>query len=203
MAHARQGCRGTPAGDGERAEELAAERQDASGEPDRLAAEIARLEKDNQASDAWVAQAVAAEGQAEAAAATAALAEAGEARRGEGDARRRCRPGRSPGGAPAELARDCGEQFECPPPLLPEKLDFDPAALDDAETEKASLDRMTAERERIGLVNLVAEQELAELEESRVQAPPSATSCRRRSTGCAARSAASTAKAACGCSRGL
>ena len=60
---------------------------------------------------------------------------------------------------------------------------------------------MTAERERIGLVNLVAEQELAELEESRVQAPPSATSCRRRSTGCAARSAASTAKDGCGCSK--
>ena len=155
-----------------RAEELAAERQDVSGEPDRLAAEISRLEKENQASDAWVAQAVAAEGQAEAAAAAAArkLAEAGEAFAGAREtragtvARAEAQEGRR-----AELARDCGEQFECPPPLLPEKLAFDPAALDDAENEKASLDRMTAERERIGPVNLVAEQELAELEESRVQ----------------------------------
>ena len=155
-----------------RAEELAAEREDVLGEPDRLAAEIASLEKDNQASDAWVAQAVAAEGQAEAAAAAAArkLAEAGEAFAGAREtragavARAEAQEARR-----AELARDCGEQFECPPPLLPEKLAFDPAALDDAETEKASLDRMTAERERIGPVNLVAEQELAELEESRVQ----------------------------------
>ena len=155
-----------------RAEELAAERQDVSGEPDRLAAEIGRLEKDNQASDAWVAQAVAAEGQAEATAAAAArkLAEAGEAFAGAREtragavARAEAQEARR-----AELARDCGEQFECPPPLLPAKLAFDPAALDDAESEKASLDRMTAERERIGPVNLVAEQELAELEESRVQ----------------------------------
>ena len=68
----------------------------------------------------------------------------------------------------AELARQCGEQFECPPPLLPERLGFDADKLDDAESEKTSLDRMTAERERIGPVNLVAEQELAELEDSRL-----------------------------------
>ena len=154
-----------------RAEELARERQELAGEPDRLAGEIGRIEKENQASDAWTAQAAAAEAQAEAAGTAAArkLAEAGEAfagaretragavARAEGQEARR-----------AELARECGEQFECPPPLLPERIGFDSEALDDADTEKASLDRMAAERERLGPVNLVAEQELAELEESRL-----------------------------------
>ncbi len=68
----------------------------------------------------------------------------------------------------AELASQCGEQFECPPPLLPERISFDAAALNPADREKAELDRITAERERIGPVNLVAEQELAEIEDSRL-----------------------------------
>ena len=154
-----------------RAEELAAERQELSGEPDRLAGEIERLEKDSQASDASVAEAAAAEAEAEASGGEAArkLAEAGEAfaaareTRAGAVARAEAQEARR-----AELARDCGEQFECPPPLLPERIGFDPAALEDAETEKANLDRMAADRERIGPVNLVAEQELAELEESRL-----------------------------------
>ena len=154
-----------------RADELAAERRDLSGEPDRLAEEIERLEKDNQASDSGLAEAAAAEAEAEALGGEAArkLAETGEAfaaaretragavARAEGQEARR-----------AELARDCGEQFECPPPLLPERIGFDAQALDDAEVEKATLDRLAADRERIGPVNLVAEQELAELEESRL-----------------------------------
>ena len=154
-----------------RAGELAAERAELAAEPERLALEIGRVEKDNQASDAWTAQAAAAESQAEAAAGAAAraLAEAGEAfaaaretragavARAEGQEARR-----------AELAGQCGEQFECPPPLLPDKLGFAAEALADADKEKADLDRMIAERERIGPVNLVAESELAELEESRL-----------------------------------
>ena len=154
-----------------RADELAAERRDLSGEPDHLAEEIERLEKDNQASDSGLAEAAAAEAEAEALGGEAArkLAETGEAfaaaretragavARAEGQEARR-----------AELARDCGEQFECPPPLLPERIGFDAQALDDAEVEKATLDRLAADRERIGPVNLVAEQELAELEESRL-----------------------------------
>ena len=155
-----------------RAEELAAERAQLAGEPDRLAADIARLEKDNQASDAWVAQAAAAEAAAENAGSAAArkLAEAGEAFAGAREtragavARAEAQESRR-----AELARDCGEQFECPPPLLPERLGFEPQALEAADAEKAGLDRMTAERERLGPVNLVAEQELAELEDSRTQ----------------------------------
>jgi len=66
-----------------------------------------------------------------------------------------------------EFARVCGERFECPPPLLPERLGFDSEHLGDPELEKETLDRLTAERERIGPVNLVAEQELAELDTSR------------------------------------
>ena len=155
-----------------RADELAAERQGLLGEPDRLAEEIERLEQDNQASDAMVAGAAAAEAEAEASGAEAGrkLGEAGEAFAGAREmragavARAEAQEARR-----AELARDCGEQFECPPPLLPEHIGFDPAALDDAETEKANLERMAADRERIGPVNLVAEQELAEIEQSSMQ----------------------------------
>jgi chromosome segregation protein len=154
-----------------RSEELAGERRELSEEPERLAGEIARLEKDNQASDAWIAQAAAAEGQAESLGAAAAreVSDTGEAFAGAREtragavARAEAQEARR-----AELARQCGDQFECPPPLLPERLGFDAAALRDAETEKAELDRMTADRERLGPVNLVAEQELAELEDSRL-----------------------------------
>jgi len=62
-----------------------------------------------------------------------------------------------------EYAGICGEKFECPPPLLPEKLGFDSDRLGDPEGERETLERLTAERERIGPVNLVAESELAEL----------------------------------------
>jgi outer membrane protein assembly factor BamB len=57
-----------------------------------------------------------------------------------------------------------GERFECPPPVLPEKLGFASAEVRLAQTELADHDRFHAERERIGPVNLVAAQELEELE---------------------------------------
>ncbi|HEX8215225.1 MAG TPA: AAA family ATPase [Allosphingosinicella sp.] len=66
-----------------------------------------------------------------------------------------------------EMGRISGERFECPPPLLPEKLGFDEASIGEAAAESASLERQTMERERIGPVNLIAEQELTELEEGR------------------------------------
>jgi chromosome segregation protein len=66
-----------------------------------------------------------------------------------------------------EMGRIAGERFECPPPLLPARLGFDAAALGPVATESATLERLTAERERIGPVNLVAERELAELQEGR------------------------------------
>ncbi|OYY69882.1 MAG: chromosome segregation protein [Sphingomonadales bacterium 28-55-16] len=63
-----------------------------------------------------------------------------------------------------EMGRISGERFECPPPLLPEKLHFDEDAMDNAGVESNRLDRLQNERERIGPVNLIAADELAELE---------------------------------------
>jgi chromosome segregation protein len=67
----------------------------------------------------------------------------------------------------ADLAAQSVDRFECLPARLPEALGFDPAERLDSEAEAARLERLTADRERIGPVNLVAESELAELDESR------------------------------------
>ena len=66
-----------------------------------------------------------------------------------------------------EMGRVSGERFECPPPMLPEKLGFEASAVEDTQTESKRLENLTMERERLGPVNLVAESELAELEASR------------------------------------
>ena len=66
-----------------------------------------------------------------------------------------------------EMARISGEKFECPPPLLPEKLGFATASIAEVAVESSRLERQAQERERIGPVNLIAETELNELEESR------------------------------------
>ncbi|MFA5988328.1 MAG: AAA family ATPase [Sphingomonas sp.] len=63
-----------------------------------------------------------------------------------------------------EMGRVSGERFECPPPLLPERLGFLADETRGAAEESARHDRLMQERERIGPVNLVAERELAELE---------------------------------------
>lgn len=63
-----------------------------------------------------------------------------------------------------EMSRISGERFECPAPVLPEKVGFVGDEVADGPTESARLDRLTADRERIGPVNLVAESELAEIE---------------------------------------
>jgi chromosome segregation protein len=88
--------------------------------------------------------------------ATAREARAGAAARHENQEMRRI-----------EMGRISGERFECPPPLLPEKLGFDGSAILPAGEESARHERMSAERERIGPVNLIAERELGELDESR------------------------------------
>jgi chromosome segregation protein len=67
-----------------------------------------------------------------------------------------------------EMARISGEKFECPPPLLPEKIGFDEGKIAPVAQESAQLERQMQDRERIGPVNLVAESELNELEESRL-----------------------------------
>jgi len=63
-----------------------------------------------------------------------------------------------------EMGRISGERFECPPPLLPQKAGFEEATVRTPEDESTAHERLNAERERIGPVNLVAETELAELE---------------------------------------
>jgi chromosome segregation protein len=85
--------------------------------------------------------------------ASAREARAGAAARAENEEERR-----------AEMARLSGERFQCPPPLLPERFTFDPASVVGSGDETAAMDRLTAERERIGPVNLVAAEELAQSE---------------------------------------
>jgi chromosome segregation protein len=154
----------------DRSAAIAEERTALDGEPARLDVQIADLERKNEASAKAVAAAAAAELECERALANLqrALHEAGESFAGAREAR---------AGAVAraeaqetrrtELSRECGEKFECPPPLLSERFGFDENALSPSEEERAAFERLTAERERIGPVNLVAESELAELEESR------------------------------------
>lgn len=62
-----------------------------------------------------------------------------------------------------EMNRLSGERFECPPPILSQRVGFDPDGVRGPQDESAAHDRLIAERERIGPVNLVAETELAEL----------------------------------------
>nr|WP_294849645.1 AAA family ATPase [uncultured Sphingomonas sp.] len=153
-----------------RAMALEEEQEELIGEPERHAAEIISLEDEIAASEAEIAKTLEAERGAQEAVLVSqrALAEAGEAFA----AARESRAGAA-ARAEAQVARRleygriCGEKFECPPPLLPEKLGFDRDALGDPDVEKETLERLTADRERIGPVNLVAEQELAELDSSR------------------------------------
>ncbi len=63
-----------------------------------------------------------------------------------------------------EMGRVSGERFECPPVMLPEKAGFDKDAVAEASAESAIHERLMADRERIGPVNLVAARELAEAE---------------------------------------
>ncbi|AUX70329.1 chromosome segregation protein [Porphyrobacter sp. HT-58-2] len=64
----------------------------------------------------------------------------------------------------AEMARISGERFQCPPPLLGERFGFDENDLAPAAEESVELEKLTAARERIGPVNLVAADELARIE---------------------------------------
>jgi chromosome segregation protein len=68
-----------------------------------------------------------------------------------------------------ELALQVGEAYQCPPPLLPEKVGFDADAIPDLAMLEPKLDRLKAERERMGAVNLRADIELAELETEAVR----------------------------------
>ena len=63
-----------------------------------------------------------------------------------------------------EMSRLSGERFECPAPVLPEKIGFAADEVGEGPAESMRLERLTADRERLGPVNLVAESELAEIE---------------------------------------
>ncbi|MDM7955118.1 AAA family ATPase [Blastomonas sp.] len=150
-----------------RAAELAAEREAIVGKPEALGGQIAALEQAANAARTNQAQAeidagdaekalVEAERIAAATAETLALAReqrAGATARAEHQDQRRI-----------ELAQGCGERFQCPPPVLPERFGFDPADIDSAETEASEHDRLAQARERLGAVNLIAADELATLE---------------------------------------
>ncbi len=154
----------------ERSHALAGEQVDLASQPATLAAEVAALETRSATSEASSATAAAAEREAEdaLAAIAKALADAGESFA----AARERRAGAVARAENQELRRReyagiCGEKFGCPPPLLPEKLGFEVVSLAAPDEESVALDRLITERERLGPVNLVAETELAELEESR------------------------------------
>jgi chromosome segregation protein len=152
---------------------LEEEQEELANEPERHAASIARLEAEALESESKISATALEERNAQEAVQVAqralseaaeAFAQAREARAGsiaraEAQANRR-----------RDFASQSGELFECPPPLLPERIGFDPGERADPEQEKATVDRLTAERERIGPVNLVAETELAELDQSRTEA---------------------------------
>ncbi|WP_374527781.1 chromosome segregation SMC family protein [Novosphingobium sp.] len=120
----------------------------------RLAAELAaaeaRVTETSEAARAIEAQFVS----ANEALAAAREARAGAAARAENEEARR-----------AEMAGISGERFQCPPPLLPERFQFASAEVASAPQESADHDKLVAERERIGPVNLLAAEELAETEQ--------------------------------------
>jgi chromosome segregation protein len=138
-----------------------------TGAPDALRDQLASLETaqrtagsdaETLAIDERAAEARVREGEATLAHSGEALAQARESRAGAvaraeaADSRR------------VEMGRVSGERFECPPPLLPERAGFDAESVGEVAAESARLERLTMDRERIGPVNLVAEQELSELE---------------------------------------
>ena len=63
-----------------------------------------------------------------------------------------------------DLARASGERFQAPPSHLSSRFDFDEDNVKPAAEEAAEMDRLTASRERIGPVNLVAAEELERIE---------------------------------------
>jgi len=150
-----------------RSAEIATELEAITGRPEIIAHELTTLEADKANIAEKLATLQAAEQASEAAlkvlesqlsAAAEAVSSAREQRAGaearaeNQDARRR------------EMAGISGERFECPPPLLPEKHGFEESELGDASVESNRLDKLQFDRERIGPVNLIAADELVELE---------------------------------------
>ncbi|MDB5689057.1 MAG: chromosome segregation protein [Sphingomonas bacterium] len=154
----------------ERAGQVADEQASLCGRPEALEIRVAGLARDSQRLAAEAIEARQAEERADAtlreadtvlAATIEALSAAREQRAGAA-ARREAQENRR-----IEASRLSGERFACPAPLLPERIGFVGSEVSDAAGESTRLDRLTADRERIGPVNLVAEAELAELETER------------------------------------
>ena len=151
-----------------RFEEIAEERNVVAAKPASLMREIeagdevrARLTRDLALAEARVSETSETARQVEArfAQATEALAAARELRAGataraENEEARR-----------AEMAGISGERFQCPPPLLPERFAFAADQVAHASHESAEHDKLVADRERLGPVNLVAAEELAAAEQ--------------------------------------
>ncbi|MEA3058792.1 MAG: chromosome segregation protein, partial [Sphingomonadales bacterium] len=156
----------------ERQKQQAAERAGLEKEPAELDAKIVELEHANDQSQVRIGEAAAAEREAEEAVVAAAqqVSAANESsantreRRAAAAARAEAQQARS-----AEFAKAAVDKFEVVPQRLPEKLGFDADEPRNADDEAATLERLTVERERIGPVNLVAEQELADLDAQRTR----------------------------------
>ncbi len=119
----------------------------------RLGTELAAAEAEVSRTSEAVRGADSAFAAANEALATARESRAGAAARAENEEERR-----------AEMARISGERFQCPPPLLAGRFEFDAASVAHASEESAAMDRLVADRERLGPVNLVAADELTEAE---------------------------------------
>ncbi|MBK6800784.1 MAG: AAA family ATPase [Novosphingobium sp.] len=132
---------------------LMREIEDGDGVRSRLAAELAAAETRVGETGEAARRAEQAFAAANEALASAREARAGAAARAENEEERR-----------AEMGRISGERFQCPPPLLPERFAFASAEVGPAPQESADHDKLLADRERIGPVNLVAADELAEAE---------------------------------------
>jgi chromosome segregation protein len=156
----------------ERLEQQRLERSELQKEPPLLDGQVKAFEQESAGTEAAISQAATAEREAEAAlsesaAAVSAASETSASareRRAAALARSEAQESRR-----AEYARICLEKFECVPQRLPEKMGFDPGEVSDPEAESAALEKLTADRDRIGPVNLVAEQELAEIDEERTR----------------------------------
>ena len=150
-----------------RAAQLAEESDALAGRPAQLEAQLAEAEAATEKARIESAAAQAAEREAE-----LAVRETEGAVRGANEILAQAREERAGAAARAEnqearrieMGRISGERFECPPPLLPQKAGFEEATVRTPEDESTAHERLNAERERIGPVNLVAETELAELE---------------------------------------
>ena len=153
-----------------RGEALAGERLALANAPAALDARIAAAHGAVEGAATALDTALALEREAEATAKTAdarlaaiveAVALAREARatataRAEGHEQRR-----------AEASRVAGERFGCPAAVLPTRAGFEADTVREAKAEQRDFETLTRDRERLGPVNLVAEQELDELEAER------------------------------------